>query len=157
MRKRLILTVCMLCLFLVAAVLVLRAPFATFGIGATVDIYPETLNLKSSGTFVTAYIELPEGYDVSDIDVTTVFLDGAIPAESEPWAIGDCDNDDVSDIMVKFDRQTVIDYIWAKLYHMGIEPSSFPKEGVEVGLTITGLLNTETFEGSDTIRVIYQG
>ena len=158
MRKRLILTVCMLCLFLVAAVLVLRAPFATFGIGATVDFYPKTLNLKSRGTWITAYIELPEPYDVSDINVTTVFLDGAIPAESKPWAIGDYDNDGISDeLMVKFDRYTVTEHIWAKLYHMGIEPSSFPKEGVEVGLTITGLLNTETFEGSDTIRVIYQG
>jgi len=145
----------MLCLSLVAGVLVLRAPFAAFGIGATVDIYPETLNLKSNGTWVTAYIELPEGYNVSDINVTTVFLDGTIPADSKLWKIGDYDEDGVSDIMVKFDRQTVIDYIWAfKLYHMGIP---LPKEGVEVELTITGSLNTETIEGSDTIRVIYKG
>jgi len=147
----------MLCLFPVAGVLVLRAPFATFGIGATVDIYPKTLNLKSNGTFVTAYIELPEGYDVSDINVTTVFLDGTIPADLKLWAIGNYDKDGVPDMMVKFDRQAVIDYIWAKLYHMRIDPPSFPKEGVEVGLTITGLLNTETIEGSDTIRAIYQG
>jgi len=147
----------MLCLSLVAGVMVLRAPPATFGIVATVDIYPETLNLKSIGTWITAYIELPESYDVSDINVTTVLLDGTVPADSKLWAIGDYDKDGVSDMMVKFDRQTVIDYIWAKLYHMRIDPSSFPKEGVEVGLTITGSLNTETIEGSDTIRVIYQG
>jgi hypothetical protein len=145
----------MLCFSLVAGVLVLRAPFAAFGIGATVDIYPETLNLKSNGTWVTAYIELPEGYNVSDINVTTVFLDGTIPADSKLWKIGDYDEDGVSDIMVKFDRQTVIDYIWAfKLYHMGIP---LPKEGVEVELTITGSLNAETIEGSDAIRVIYKG
>ena len=147
----------MLCLSLVAGVLVLRAPFAAFGIGATVDIYPETLNLKSNGTWITAYIELPEGYNVSDIDVTTVFLDGTIPAESELWKIGDYDRDGVSDMMVKFDRQAVIDYIWAKLYHMIIDPSSFPKEGVEVELTITGSLDTETIEGSDTVKVMYRG
>jgi len=158
MRKRLILTVCMLCLFLVVGVLVLRAPFATFGIGATVDIYPKTLNLKSNGTFVTAYIELPEGYDVSDINVTTVFLDGTIPADLRLWEIGDYDKDGVPDMMVKFDRQAMINYIWTfKLYHMGIEPPSIPKEGVEVEFAITGSLNTENFEGSDTIRVVYHG
>ena len=157
MGKSLVLTVCMLCLSLVAGVLVLRAPFAAFGIGATVDIYPETLNLKSSGTWVTAYIELPEDYNVSDINVTTVFLDGTIPADSKLWKIGDYDEDGISDMMVKFDRQTVIDYIWAKLYHMRIDPSSFPKEGVIVKLIITGSLDTETIEGGDTIRVIYQG
>jgi len=155
MCKSLVLTVCVLCLFIVAGVLVLRAPFAAFGIGAAVDIYPETLNLKSSGTWITVYIELPEGYNVSDINVITVFLDGTIPADSELWKIGDYDRDGVSDMMVKFDRQTVIDYIWAfKLYHMGIP---LPKEGVEVELTITGSLNAETIEGSDTIRVIYKG
>ncbi|MDH5451649.1 MAG: hypothetical protein OEX77_12290 [Candidatus Bathyarchaeota archaeon] len=157
MRKSLVLTVCVLCLFIVAGVLVLRAPFAAFGIGAAVDIYPETLNLKSSGTWVTVYIELPEGYNVSDINVTTVFLDGTIPADSELWKIGDYDRDGVSDMMVKFDRLAVIDYIWAKLYRMRIDPSSFPKEGVIVKLIITGSLDTETIEGSDTIRVIYQG
>ena len=146
MRKNLVPTVCMLCFSLVAGVLVLRAPFAAFGIGATVDIYPETLNLKSNGTWITAYIELPEGYNVSDINVTTVRL-GTVPAA---WG-----NVEGNKLMVKFDRQTVIDYIWAfKLYHMGIP---LPREGVEVELTITGSLNTETIEGSDTIRVIYKG
>ena len=109
MRKSLVLTACVLCLFIVAGVLVLRVPFAAFGIGAAVDICPETLNLKSSGTWVTAYIELPEGYNVSDINVTTVFLDGTIPTDSKLWKIGDYDGDGVSDMMVKFDRQTVID------------------------------------------------
>jgi hypothetical protein len=157
MRKSLVLTVCMLCFSLGAGVMVLRAPFATFGIGATVDIHPETLNLKGNGTWITAYIELPESYDVSDIDVATVFLDGTISADSKLWAIGDYDKDGISDMMVKFDRQAVIDYIWAKLYHMIIDPSSFPREGVEVELTITGSLDTESIDGSDTIRVIYKG
>ena len=157
MRKSLVLTACMLCLFIVAGVLVLRAPFAAFGIGAAVDIYPETLNLKSSGAWVTVYIELPEGYNVSDIDVTTVFLDGTIPADSELWKIGDYDEDGVSDMMVKFDRQAVIDYIWAKLYHMG---SQISDKKWEVPLTITGELFNDpmiSFAGSDMITVIYVG
>jgi hypothetical protein len=39
-----------------------------------IDIDPDTLNLKSKIKWVTAYIELPGGYDVADIDVGTVKL-----------------------------------------------------------------------------------
>ena len=148
MRTSLVLMVYVLCLSLVVGVLVLTVPSATFEIGATVDIHPETLNLKSNGTWITAYIELPEDYNVSDINVTTILLDGTVQAA---WG-----NVEENKLMVKFDGQAVIGYIWAsKLYHMGIP---LPKEGVEVELTIWGKLFDGTpFEGSDTIRVIYGG
>lgn len=45
-------------------------------ITADLDIDPDTLNLKSDGKFVTAYIELPEGYNVADIVLETVCLEG---------------------------------------------------------------------------------
>ena len=35
---------------------------------ATTDIDPDTLNLKSKAKWVTVYMELPERYDVADID-----------------------------------------------------------------------------------------
>ena len=31
--------------------------------------HPDTLNLKDRGRWVTAYVELPQGYDVDDIDL----------------------------------------------------------------------------------------
>lgn len=150
MRKSLVLTAYILCISLVTGVLILTVPSATYGIGATVDIHPKTLNLKSNGKWITVYIELPEGYEVSDINVTTVQLD------TVPVAWG---NVEENKLMVRFDRQTGIDYIWTvKLYHMGIEPSSpLPKEGVGVEPTIIGSFNTETIGGTDTIRVIYKG
>ena len=43
---------------------------------AGVDTDPDTLNLKSNGKFVTVYIELPEGYNVEDIDLEIVRLEG---------------------------------------------------------------------------------
>ena len=43
-------------------------------IEAEVNIDPDTLNVKSKGKWITAYIELPEGYDVNDIDINTVKL-----------------------------------------------------------------------------------
>jgi hypothetical protein len=44
---------------------------------ASIDIKPDTLNLKSKGNWITAYIELPEGSNVGDIDCSTIRLAGA--------------------------------------------------------------------------------
>ena len=55
---------------------------------ATIDIDPNTLNLKSKGKMVTAYIELPEGCNMSDIDVNTVTLECSIPAILHPATVG---------------------------------------------------------------------
>ena len=159
MRKSLALMAYVLCLSLVAGVLVLTAPSVAFGIGATVDIHPKTLNLGSNGTWITAYIEPPEGYNVSDIDVTTILLEGSVPAETDPKygfvknpEIKDRDGDGIPELMVKFERQA-INCILSKLYHYAPPPA---KNYVE--LTITGkLLDGTPFEGKDTIRVVYKG
>ena len=109
---------------------------------AGIDIDPDTLNLNSKGKWVTCYIELPEGYDVADIDVSTVFLN-AVQAEPRPTGIGDYDDDGIPDLMVKFDRSDIQD---------AVDP------GDEVELTVSGKLTGGTpFEGTDTIRVIDKG
>ena len=105
----------------------------------TIDIEPDTLNLKSKGKWITAYIELPDGYDVNNIDVSTVMLEDQVQTEARPTEIGDYDNDDIADLMVKFDRQKLI-----SLLEVG-----------DAELTVAGELCDGTpFEGSDTIRVI---
>ncbi len=109
-------------------------------ISAGVYIKPDTLNLKSKGRWITAYIELPNGYDVNDINISTILLENNISAEDHPSGIGDYDNDGITDLMVKFDRSDVEDMLT-------------PSESVT--LKITGSLKTdELFEGSDDIRVI---
>ena len=105
---------------------------------ASMDIDPNTLNLKSKGKWITAYIELPEGYSVGDIDISTVKLNDEIPAELHPTEVGDYDTDGITDLMVKFDRAEVM-----ALLSVG-----------EATLTITGEVNGIPFEGSDTITVI---
>lgn len=107
---------------------------------ATVDIDPDTLNLKSKGSFITAYIELPAGFDVGDINPGSIQLNG-VGAEASPTAIGDYDGDGVPDLMVKFDREQV--------------QESLPTGDIEI--TITGQVNGIDFEGTDTIRVIDKG
>lgn len=107
---------------------------------STIDIDPDTLNLKSKGRWITCYIELPEGFDVNDINVSTISLEDSIPAEEWPWEIGDYDGDGIPDLMVKFDRAEVEDML---------SPGNY-------NLKVSGQFSDGTlFEGySDTIRAI---
>ncbi|UCE36443.1 MAG: hypothetical protein JSW00_13095 [Thermoplasmata archaeon] len=97
-----------------------------------IDIDPDTLNLKSKGRWITAYINLNSPYDVNDIDISTVILEDTIPAE---W--GDIQN---NTLMVKFDRSEVENMLSPGTYN----------------LKVTGeLMDGTAFEGySDEIRVI---
>jgi parallel beta-helix repeat protein len=106
---------------------------------ATVEFYPETLSLHSLfGRWIKAYIELPEGYDVSDIDISTVMLNDEVPAETHPTKVGDYDNDGISDLMVKFSRIDAMKSIF--------------RAGGNT-LTVSGEMIRFPFVGSDTIRV----
>ena len=117
-------------------------------IPATIDIDPDTLNLRSQGRWITAYIELPGGLDVANIDVSTmalegdVFLEGILSAEPWPTEISDHDGDGVPDLMVKFDRSAV---------------QGLVSIGDNVELTVIGKWGPAPFRGSDTIRVIEPG
>ena len=108
-------------------------------IPAMIDFDPDTLNLESRGKFVTVYIELPPGYDVSQIDISSITLNGTVSALVKPTEIGDYDKDTVPDLMVKFDGAAVQDALTV---------------GEEVEVTITGEVAGIGFEGSDIIRVI---
>ena len=108
---------------------------------STIDINPDTLNLNSGGKWITCYIELPDGYDVADIDISTVLLNDVVSAEDHPTNIGDYDNDGIPDLMVKFDRQAIQDIL---------------EVGDNVEITVRGelLVDGTLFEGTDYIRVI---
>ena len=112
-------------------------------VSATVDIDPDELNLNARGKWITAYIELPSGYDVNDIDINNVELcygTNCVKAELKPTKIGDHDLNGVDDLMVKFDRATVAGWL-----QQGDIPT-FTLTGITVG----GIC----FEGSDTITTI---
>ncbi|MBW1741157.1 MAG: hypothetical protein JRJ42_08505 [Deltaproteobacteria bacterium] len=109
---------------------------------ATIDIDPDTLGLNSKGKWITCYIELPEAYDVADIDVSTVVLEGSVYAELRPTKVADHDADGIADLMVKFERNGVADLL---------EPAE------EVIIRIDGKVEGILFAGEDTIRVVDKG
>ena len=117
-------------------------------ITSTVDIKPDVLNLGCRGIWVTAYVELPEGYNVSDINPTTLVLNNTILIDLEALVgIGDYNNDTIPDLMVKFNRATVCNFILSKGIRYG-----------NVTLMLSGKLYDGTlFEGYDTIRVRMPG
>ncbi len=102
-------------------------------IDASIEIHPETLNLKSKGRWVTCIIKLPDYLSESDIDPSTVMLEGMILAE-KPQLTGDSLN-------VKFGRAELEEIL---------------TEGDDIILTVTGQLRDGMpFKGTDTIRAIH--
>jgi hypothetical protein len=102
-------------------------------IEATIEIHPETLNLKSKGKWVTCIIKLPDYLDESDIDPATLRLEGTITAD-KPILTG-------TSLNVKFDRAELIALLTS---------------GEDIVLTVTGeLLDGMPFKGTDTIDAIH--
>jgi len=123
---------------------------------AAMAIDPGTLNLGSKGQWITAYIQLPEGYNAADIDAATILLNGTITPVLDPtygfvtnsseYSV-DHNNNGILERMVKFDRVAVESFIISK----GISNGN-------AALTITGKLHDGTqFEGTDFIFVFYGG
>ena len=115
------------------------SPSIAFTLSATVDIEPDTINLNMHGRWITAYISLPEGYNVSDINRSSILLEGQF---SPDWS-----NIELDRLMAKFDTALVIPYLWDRLTHMGSKAS--------IELTVTGeLTNGTPFTGSDTVTIM---
>lgn len=115
-------------------------------IAATVNITPETLNLKSQGKFITASIKLPEGFNVNQIDGNTVKISAIDEQPIEPICADktmEAGIESENCLLAKFERRDLIDVL-------------SPGDGVKI--TIEGLLaGGEKFAGVDTIKVIEPG
>jgi len=100
---------------------------------ATVEITPPNINLKSKAKWITCLIQLPEGYDVAEIDVASLRLAGDIES------VGKYSIDEILNLlMVKFPGDAVRNVL---------NPG-------ENELTLTGkLADGAEFEGSDTVTV----
>lgn len=117
-------------------------------ISAVVNVAPDTLNLKSRGKWVAGYIELPEGYDVNDIDFSSIRLNDTIAIDySAPIIVGDHDHDGITDLSVRFDRSRII--VW-------LEATDNFEDTInddEVTLELIGEITEATFVGYDIIKI----
>lgn len=130
------------------SLLVARPAVALGPIAVVLDLKPESLELRSRGEPLTAFIELPGG-DVSRIDAGSVRLcrtvatcPGGVPAVGKA-KVGDADGDGIRDLKVTFDRAGVAALL------VGLVPPT------TVQLVVVGLIGTEAwFAGSDTVRLV---
>ncbi len=100
---------------------------------AEVRIIPHTINLTNKGNWITAFLWLPEDYNVADIDPNSVFLEEQIKAERF------LANEQEQVAMAWFIREDV-----QAILDVG-----------QVELSISGWLADGTvFEGSDVVKVI---
>ncbi|MDH7479833.1 MAG: hypothetical protein QHH02_07475, partial [Syntrophomonadaceae bacterium] len=115
-------------------------------IDGTADFRPDTLNLESGGedNAVTVYIELPSEYDVSLISTSTVKLGvygNTVNDQPTLSAVADWDADGLTELMLKFNRQKVIDTL----------------EGAagSIAVQVEGMLNGGAgFTASDVVKVV---
>ena len=114
-------------------------------IEADIDIEPDTFDLSQEvrEVFVTAYIELPEGYEPEDIKIDKVRLNNEVRAQEKPVDIVDHNRNGISELAVQFDRRELIEYLIDKELGNGL-----------ISLTLTGVVDGRKFEGTATILVI---
>jgi hypothetical protein len=108
----------------------------------TIDIDPDTLNLKSKGRWITCYIDFEDPFNESGIDISTVAI---TDVNGNPvnilalWGDMQYDASGESLLMCKFDRSDVQD-----VCDLG-----------NTTITVYGeMVDGSSFQGSDTIRVI---
>jgi hypothetical protein len=107
---------------------------------------PRTLNLKSRGRWITAIVRVPKGYNATDIDVSSILLNGTVPADQRHYII--CERWNL--IVLKFNRTAVIELIKESLNE------TLHKKKFKVSLTLTGkFLDGTPFQGTDKIRVVH--
>ncbi len=108
-------------------------------VAVTFDVEPQTLNPREKGRWVTGFLEPPAPFTADQIDVGSVRLNSLVPADTAASKVmrdRDRNDDDVPELMVKFEREAV---------ERTVTPS-----GV---VAVTGLVDGLPFVGSDTIRV----
>ena len=112
-------------------------------IDAICDINPHKLNMKSKGKFITVYNELANGYNVNDIILEEILLNNELNIEAKPFNIGDQNNNDIPDLMVKFDRSAVINLL-----------SEEPLQFWEVEITGKLLNGEKNFKATSVIELL---
>jgi hypothetical protein len=112
-----------------------------YSILSEMSIVSDGKDEDNQGAYITAYIELVEGYDADDIDIHSValMLDGHNLIYSLHWhsELTDFNSNGVQDLAVKFETEHVL---------RKLQPGS-------VEITLMGSIHDQFFQGTDTITV----
>jgi hypothetical protein len=115
---------------------------------ARVFIFPQTLNLKSRGNWITCIILLPANVKASDVEVSSIRLNNTVAATHVTTLCRFSRG-----LIVKFSRAEVITLIRENL---DSKVSMNCRRSVLVTLTVSGNLTSGLeFSGSDVIRVVH--
>ena len=113
------------------------------GDNGALTLTPKTLNLKSHGRAVTAWVELPASLHPADLDTGTLRLEGVLPVLTPPAPhVGDGDADGTPDLLVKFSRGALIGWLCAT-----------DRDHGTVALRLTGFVEGHPVEVRGVVRV----
>jgi parallel beta-helix repeat protein len=78
---------------------------------ATLACDSEVLNLDAKGQWLNFYVELPEGYAVDSINISSLSLNDSVMADPMFKSVGDHDQNGIPDLLVCFNRTMVQQFI----------------------------------------------
>jgi hypothetical protein len=119
----------------------------------SLKLEPNTLNLKSNGNYITAFIELPSSHDINEVEISSIMLQVAGYSYSVDLSaainIGDYNGNGISDLMIKFQRQPVVNNLKT------IDYSTLLGKSVDVNFVVSGsLIDGTSFGCSDTLSIL---
>jgi hypothetical protein len=119
-------------------------------INAQAEIVQNTLNLASNGKWIQARINLPDGYNAKDVDISSIKINNQIPVDqTAPIEIGDIDANGKSDITVRFDRTAVTALIGGMTDFIAETGKSYVAT-----LSVSGNVANTWFSDSCNVRVL---
>ena len=122
----------------------------TMGGKTTVNVTPESLNLKSNGEWITGNIELPTGYNPAAIDPSSIRINGLIPIDTSfTPRITDSNANGIPELTVKFDRSAVINLV-SNVADFSTDTGKFQNSQ----LTISGIAAGTPFAGTCNVKII---
>jgi DNA-binding beta-propeller fold protein YncE len=108
---------------------------------ARFEVFPPILIVKLKNPYVTGWVQLPDGFAVRDIDVSTVRLNGTVPALTNKVIYCDLNFDHVEDVLYIFKKADLI---------ATLEPGKLLQT-----VTITGNVGDRTFTGEDWLLALF--
>jgi hypothetical protein len=125
------------------------------------QIEPDNIIVGLESPWITAYIEVPDGFDASQLDPCRVYLAGEVKAVPDSVVAVDYDSDGDDEVRVLFVRQDV-EQIFGEPGPTTVRLTGFidgfelgADAGVIVYTPLVEIMGEEPFEGGESYRVVW--